>query len=43
MEAVIRPRRELHRAVLLVERKILDVDVTRTAKYCHRQPRHVTV
>ena len=43
LEAVVRPRREEHRAVLLVEREILDVDGARTAEDDHRQPRHVPV
>jgi len=43
LEAVVGPRRELHGAVLLVERKVLDVDVARAAEYRHRQPRHVPV
>ena len=43
LEAVVRPRREEHRAVLLVEREVLDVDGARAAEDDHRQPRHVAV
>ena len=41
--AVVGPRREQHRAVLLVERKISHVDGARAAEDDHRQPRHVTI
>ena len=43
LEAIIGPRREKHRAVLFVERKVLDVDGARAAEDDHRQPRDVAV
>ena len=43
LESVVRPRREEHRAVLLVEREVLDVDGARAAENDHRQPRDVAV
>jgi len=43
LKAVVRPRREQHRTVLLVERKISHVDGTRAAEDDHRQPRDVAV
>ena len=43
LEAVIRPRREQHRTVLLVERKVAHVDGARAAEDDHRQPGHVAV
>ena len=43
LEGVVGPRRERHRAVLLIKRKVLDVNRTGTLEYHHRQPRHVAV
>jgi hypothetical protein len=43
LESIVSPRRKLHSTVLLVKRKIFDIDRTRAAKYHHRQPRDVTV
>ncbi len=43
LEAVVRPGREHHGAVLLVEREVLDVDGARRAEDHHREPRHVPV
>ena len=43
LKAVVSPGGELHGAVLLVEREVLDVDGARAAEYDHRQPRDVAV
>jgi len=43
LKAVVSPGGELHRAVLLVEREVLDVDGARAAEDDHRQPRDVAV
>lgn len=39
---VVRPGSEFHVAPLLVKRKILDVNRTRTFENCRRNPKHVT-
>jgi len=43
LEPVVGPRREQHRAVLFVEREVLDIDGARAAEDDHRKPRDVAV
>jgi len=43
LKAVIRPRAELHRTELIIEREVCDVDLTGAAQLGRRRPEHVTV